>query len=94
MAKSVITNDTYDSRDAGHLNSAVQMILLWRCVSTIIPFDLMFRAYIRCSPLNIEDDWTSKVAQNTNEDIFYLEMNMNSSNEVFEDCELGIGIGS
>jgi len=56
MAKNLMTNDTYDARAAGLLNSAVQIQSPRRRMSTIIPSNRPLAAYIHWSPTSIEYD--------------------------------------
>ena len=70
MAKNLMTNDTYDARAAGLLNSAVQIESPRRCMSRFIPSNRPRREYIHRSSPRIENDLQSRVAQIANKDTF------------------------
>jgi len=70
MAKNLMTNDAYDARAAGLLNSAMQIEPPWRRMSKILPSNRTLRAHIQRNPPNIEYDLYSKVVQITNKDTF------------------------
>jgi hypothetical protein len=54
VASNMITNDTYDCRAAGLLNSTVPINSLWRRISSIIPSTRAFQAYIHWSPHSVK----------------------------------------
>jgi len=87
MVKNLMTNDTYDSRGAGLLHSAVQIKSPWRHMFRIISSNRTLRAYTHWSPRHINDNLNSKVAQITNKVMFIFGRYHTSSNVVFKDCE-------
>jgi len=77
MPKNLMTNDTYDARAVGLLNSTVQIELPRRHMSGILPSNSLLRAYIHWRPPSVEDDLESKVTQITNKDKFIFGRNYN-----------------
>jgi hypothetical protein len=70
MWKSLITNNTYDARVAGHHISALQIASPWRCRSRIIPNNRTHQAHTQSSTLSVDYDMCSKVAPMVNKDMF------------------------
>ena len=88
-----MTNNTYDGRAVGLLNSAVQIESPQRGMSRIIPTNWKLRVHIHWIPPNINYDLYGKGIQIWNIDTFILEDIITSSNEVFLDFETDIAIG-
>jgi len=70
MTKNLVTNDKYDARPAGLLNSAVQIESPRRIMSRIIRSNWKLRVHIHRSPPSIKYDLQGKVVQITNTDTF------------------------
>jgi len=70
MAKNLMTNNSYNARAAGLIDSAVPIEMPQRCMSGIISSNRMLGAHIHRSPQSIKYDLYSKVAQIMNKDMF------------------------
>jgi hypothetical protein len=87
-----MTNDTYDARAAGPLNSAVSTESPQRRISGIIPSHRPLSAFIHWSPPIIQNYLECKLAQITNEDMFIFGKDHNLQQEVFKDFESDLAV--